>query len=110
MEIVTGLIIELSRLMRPFLAQIATAFVIAFLVVAGDSVNRVVRRKVSGFYFPFRVLAFILLCFFGYGAASTWAIPWISRFLSRLNPLYVSPLVLASFTVVGIMAERKKRI
>ena len=96
--------------MRPWLAQIATAFVIAFLVVAGDSVNRMVRRRVSRFYFPFRVLAFILLCFFGYGAASTLVIPWITRFLSQLSPLYISPLVLIAFTAIGIMAEQKNRV
>ena len=110
MEFVHQLVLELSRLMRPWLPQIATAFVIALLVVVGDSVNGMVRRRVSRFYLPIRVLAFILLCFFGYGVASAFAIPWITRFLSQLTPQYVSPLVLISFTIVGIMAEQKKRI
>ena len=99
-------IILLADIMRPHNREIALAMVATLLVIFGDLINGTLRRLVSKQPIWFRVSAFIALCAFGYGALSVWLTPMLSNFLlSQGSTAYVAIVVL-SFLIVGILAER----
>jgi hypothetical protein len=110
MDFLTGILLKLSAWMRPYLSQIATAMMVTLLVIYGSSVNRAVKKHISHHNFLIRLIVFVLLCAFGYGAVMALATPILAQYLSRLRGIYLSPVVILSFLFIGILAERKKQM
>lgn len=104
------MIIRFSQWLYPWLGEIAMAIMATLLVIYGDTINRMVKRQVSGMHFIFRTLVFILLCAFGYGAIVVFLTPMMAKWLASVSMMYLGPLVLAIFITLGIVAEKKNRI
>lgn len=99
-------IVWLAEVMRPHNKEIALAMVATLLVIFGDVINGTLRRLVKSQPIWFRVSAFIALCAFGYGALSVWLTPILSRFLLSQSAVAYVAIVVMSFLVVGVLAER----
>ena len=110
MEFVTDLVLKFSSWMRPHLFKIALAMIATLLVIYGNSINRSVKRLVRHYNFIIRVLAFVLLCAFGYGTVVVFTAPILAKYLSYLEGIYLSPIIIGTFLVIGGIAERKNRI
>ncbi|MCY0965719.1 DUF3392 family protein [Parathalassolituus penaei] len=99
----------LAGFLRPFNSDIALAWVATLLVIYGDSINGFVRNLVRRQMVVVRILVFIALCTFGYGALTVWVVPFVARFLSHQPANLYVILVVGGFVLLGIMAERFNR-
>ena len=95
--------LRLAHLIQPHLQDISLALVATCLVVYGDKVNGFLKRLVSSWVFVARVMAFILMCTFGYGLLALWSQPLVYF-------VYRPVLLLACFCFLGILAERKRHL
>lgn len=86
------------------------AIMATLLVIYSETVNRLFKRQIGGLHFIFRTVLFILLCAFGYGALLIYVTPMLARLLASVGMIYLGPLVLGIFIILGVIAERKNRI
>ncbi len=110
MELIREFAVWTSSHIRPWLLQIAVAMLATLLVIYGQSINRMVKRHISSWHFVLRVLVFMLLCAFGYGALLVFCAPWLARAFASLGSVWLSPVVLLAFVVIGLLAERRNQI
>lgn len=101
--------IWLADLMRPHNKAIALAMVTTLLVIFGDVINGAFRKLLRKQAVWIRVTAFIGLCAFGYGAFIVWITPVLASFLMHRNSIAYVFIIIVSFIVVGVLAERFQR-
>lgn len=104
------MIIHFSQWLYPWLDEISMAVMATLLVIYGETVNRLLKRQISGLHFLLRTIIFILLCTFGYGALLIYLTPILTKLLASLGMIYLGPLVVAVFITLGMIAEKKNRI
>ncbi|BCS95780.1 hypothetical protein DSLASN_14120 [Desulfoluna limicola] len=102
--------IWLSGLARPHLATLSVAIVATSLVLAGDSINRFLKRRLGRTPLVLRMLIFSVACTVGYGALTVVAVPFIRHQLAGLSNSLLSPVLMGVFLAIGWIAERKKYI
>ena len=110
MNVFADIITGVSEWMRPYVLQIAVAFVATVLFVYANDINRWVKRRIKRKHFIIRAGIFVMVCAFGYGALTVLAASVFASFLGSLDPLFLAPVVVMAFVAVGIVAERKKQI
>lgn len=110
MSLIVELNLRLAYFMQPHLQEISMAIVATCLVIYGDKVNAFLKRLVSAWVFIARVMAFILMCTFGYGLLSYWAQPFVHWGLTQVDFAYRPSLVAFSFCILGVLAERKRHL
>ncbi len=110
MDAIQEIIVWSSSQLRPWTPQIAVALLATLLVLYGPALNRKVRALLGGAHFVVRLLAFVLLCTFGYGMLLVWIAPHLARIIGSLGSLYLAPLVIAAFVALGYVAERKNQM
>ncbi len=108
MEWITGLIGSFSAWLRPHLGMVGLALIATLLVIYGHDLNRAFQELVKRLHFLLRVALFVLICAFGYGAVINYLAPLLARLLASLNDLWLGPLVLGAFLLVGVLAERRR--
>lgn len=109
MELITQILINISHFIEPHLLQLSTAIVATILVIYGDTINEAVRVIVEKNSFFIRNATFIVLCTFGYGAATLFLSPVLNKFLASLPTIYTPLAVLSIFIGIGYLAEEKCR-
>ena len=88
--------------------EISLAFVATLLVLFGDKINSFVRRRVIKWFFLVRIFIFVLLCAIGYGVITVTIHPLVHVGFLRIPRDYSFVVVVISFIILGILAERKK--
>ncbi|MEH8020465.1 MULTISPECIES: DUF3392 domain-containing protein [Rheinheimera] len=104
------LLLDWGSVFRPYVRDIALAMVATCLVVFGDDINRFVRRQIATLHFIWRTGIFVLLCAFGYGALTIFLTPVVAGQLGKLSNLWLPWVSLGIFTVLGILAQRKRQV
>ena len=94
--------------MRSHLGSIALMMVATLLVVYGSNLNALVRNAIGGFHLIIRVGIFVALCAFGYGLITVYTVPWVAQAIAMLPNLWLPPIVVLIFILLGVVAERKK--
>ncbi len=107
---IKAIIIGFSQWTTPWIEEISLAIMATLLVIYGETINRIIKRRISGMHFLFRTLIFILLCAFGYGALLVFVAPILSEQLATVSMIYLGPLVLGIFVILGVIAEKKNQI
>ena len=105
----TELLADFSGWFRPHLTFIASALIATLLVIYGDRINKAVWVLVKGAHFIIRTLVFIALCAFGYGALSVYLVPLLKKALLLPGSLWLGPVVILAFVLIGMLAERQSR-
>lgn len=100
---------SLDAWVRQYVLMIAMAQVATLLVVFGDHINAIVRVLVKPYPFVVRVGAFVALCAFGYGALTAFTTPLYAKLLAMLNGYMLTPVILVTFILIGMLAERGLR-
>jgi hypothetical protein len=110
LSIVTNVCVWASEAMRPHLSQITIAISATLLAIFGGAINSAVKRSVSKWPLVVRVLVFVLLVAFGYGAANIFASHLLARMLMQLDSRYLAVVIIVSFVLIGILAEHKGHV
>ena len=110
MNIVYDVTGALAHWIRPYVGQIAVAIVATLLVIYGEDINAAIKKRLQKNHFLIRVLIFILVCAFGYGALSVLLTKLLTLFLDRLDSFQFVIVLTLFFFVMGILAEHKKHI
>ncbi|MFQ6371644.1 DUF3392 domain-containing protein [Shewanella sp. YIC-542] len=100
---------KLGTMLYPWLGEIASAMVACLVFTFGVDVNRWLRRRLGARGFIMRTLIFILLNAFGYGLLIVLASPWLARQMAHMPALWLLLLVVATFMVVGVWAQRNQQ-
>ena len=100
----------LADLIHPYLQQVALGIVASLLFIYGEDLNGLIKKQIQKYHFLFRVLIFMLVCAFGYGALTIFLTMIVAKFLASLDAVYQVSVLLGFFFIVGILAERKKQI
>lgn len=101
---------HIAHLMQAHLHEISLAIVATCLVIYGDKVNGVLKKAISSWVFAARVIAFILMCTFGYGLLTLWSQPLVYWLISQVDFLYRPAFVVGCFCILGWIAERKRNL
>lgn len=110
MATITQLLIQLTSLMQPYLSEIALTLIATILVVYGDLLNKQIKRALAPYHFVLRTLVFVLICAFGYSLLIVHSTPLLKQLLLLLDPSYRGIVIVASFLMLGYLAERRRYI
>lgn len=99
-----------SEFVRPYIYKIAMAITAAMLALFGDHINGAIRTMVKDYNFLIRLIVFILLVAFGYGALGLAMAHVLAKLLAGIPNLYLFASLLLVFILIGIIAEEKKHI
>jgi hypothetical protein len=106
-----GFLVEkVSQLMRDYMREISVALIATVLALYGNYVNEAVKSLMKSHHFIARFTVFVLLCAFGYGALSVYTARFVRLLMSHLSDLWLAPVVIVSFLLVGLLAEHKRKI
>ena len=106
MDLFVDLVLSLSKWSRSHLSDIALAIMATVLVLFGPALNAWVKRSIGHLNFVFRTVIFVLVCAIGYGLSIVYLTPMLASALSHLNNYTLSPVLLLSFILIGILADR----
>ena len=110
MELFHNILTALADWIRPHSGNIALALIATILVVYGDDINRAVKKQLRPYPYLIRLIGFVMLCAFGYGALTVYATPVIENLIQKIPNLYLAPAVAILFLLVGLLAERRRQI
>jgi hypothetical protein len=100
----------LSGFFQPHLPEFATALVATVLVLYGEDINSAIKKVFKKEPFAVRFSVFVLVCAFGYGAVTVLITRVLTDLLGRLDGAWLSPLIIAAFIALGLLAEEKRQI
>lgn len=104
------ILLQLTRWLSPYMAEIAMTLVATILVVYGDVANKQIKSVLSPYHFVLRTLVFVLICAFGYGAFILFVTPFIKDLLVMIPGLYRGLTIVLSFLLLGYLAEQRRYI
>ena len=99
-----------SRGMRPYLPQVALAITSTLLAIYGGDINKHVKELVKTCHFLLRLLVFVLVVAFGYGALNLLVSHYLAQLLGMINNFWLMPLTGLGFLLIGLLAEEKNQI
>ena len=108
MDWLSNIASQCGWLCTPYLHEISTALVTCFLVVMGNDINRNLRKRIKGLPFLVRTSVFVLLTAFGYGMMVVLVSPFLAGQMARLPAQWLIPVLVSSFIVLGMLAERNR--
>ncbi|MCY9844748.1 DUF3392 domain-containing protein [Vibrio caribbeanicus] len=94
----------------PYMNEISTALIACVLVMAGGSINALLRKQLGNANFIIRTVVFILVNAFGYGLLIVKATPMLSTMLRSLDKGIMFLVISISFVVIGIWAQRNRQV
>lgn len=94
----------------PYLSEISIALIACLLVMFGNEVNALLRRLMYQQHFLVRTLVFILINAFGYGLLIVKASPYLTRTLAQLERGMMFCIIVITFVVIGLWAQRNRQI
>ena len=110
MDLLNEILLRSGYWAHSHLNSIALALVGTLLVIYGDNLNSLVKRQLRPYPRIVRILGFVLMCAFGYGALTVLFTPVLSNWLSLLPVRWLAPIVVGLFLFIGWVAERKRQV
>jgi len=102
-----SLMLNFSALIKPYVMQISIILVTCSLVVVDSYIHSKLKRLIKGLNFVFRIGIYVLLFTFVYGFMITFISPSLAKLLYSLSPGILLLFLIFSFTLLGILIERK---
>lgn len=99
-----------GQYLAPYLAEISIALIACWLVMLGGEVNALLRRLMRNQHFIIRTLVFIIVNAFGYGLLIVKASPYLTRTLANLERGMMFSIIMISFIVIGLWAQKNRQI
>ena len=101
---------ELGQLFRPYQYQCALALIATVLVLTGNEINNAIKHIVRKQHLIIRTAVFVLVCAFGYGLITVWLTELLSLQLAKISNLYIIPVIVTAFTLLGVYAQKQRHI
>ena len=108
MQFIYHVILWMSDFIRLYLGQVALSLTATILFLYGSQLHDVVKGLIKDLHFIFRLLILVLVCAFGYGTLAYGFKRLCEIGLKQLDSLYLAPVVIGLFLLIGLLAERKK--
>jgi hypothetical protein len=99
-----------GHFIAPYIRDISLALIACTLVLLGGDINRFIRQLLRNQHFVIRTFAFILINAFGYGLLIVNASPYLARTLMRLENGMMFVVVIFSFVVIGLWAQKNRHV
>jgi len=87
---------------------ICFAWTASLLVIYGDDLLRITKSIARAWHFFFRLLFFVVVCGFGYGAITIFLARFIHSKLGSLDNLWLCVSVITAYLLLGLLAEKNK--
>jgi len=100
----------IGQYITPYLQEISTALVACLLVMVGGEINAFLRKLIRHQHFIIRTIMFILLNAFGYGFIIVKSGPYLARTLGELEKGMMVIILLTSFVLIGLWAQKNRHI
>ncbi len=110
MDLVNEILLRSGLWTRNHLGNLALALIATLLVIYGDSINRLLKRLLKPYPRVLRLLGFVLMCVFGYGALTVFFTPVLAGWLGQIPTPWLALSMLGLFLCVGWLAERKHQV
>jgi len=104
------LLIDFAHWFRPYQSQCAMAIIATLLVLFGSEVTQAIRQLIKKQHIILRTAIFVIVCAFGYGAATVWLTGVFARWLAQVPDVYLMPSILAIFVMLGLYAQKQRHI
>ncbi|WP_448552608.1 DUF3392 domain-containing protein [Thalassotalea montiporae] len=101
---------QLGQWFRPYQGQCAMAIIATLLVLFGGEISQSIRQLIKNQHLVVRTLIFVLVCAFGYGAATVWLSGFLAELLAQISDLYLVPVVVSVFIGLGMYAQKQRHI
>ena len=105
-----GAMYWLTGITQTYITEISLALVMTALAIYGNDINGLIRKRTQNLHFMVRTVLFVVVCAFGYGWLSLSLAPQVRRGLTSIPGVWLPVLVTALFVVLGVLAERKRKI
>ncbi len=106
----TDVFVSFGNWLARYMHYISLAIVATLIFVYGADMNRFVKKHVRRKHFLVRLTVFVLVCAFGFGAATVFGVSVLNRALLGVRRALVGPVVLLIFLGIGFLAERKNHM
>ena len=110
MDLDFGALDWLARQTHARLIPISFGVIATVLAIGGQDLNRWVRSKTRDLHFLLRTMIFVFLCAVGYGWLTLKLAPHLAWLFRQLPFRLVPAAVVFVFVVLGVIAERKRKI
>lgn len=101
---------QVGNYLTPYLSDISIAMIACSLVMLGGDINKALRAFLSGKHFIIRTCAFIGVNAFGYGLLIVKMSPILSSALKSIQPAFMLAIVLSTFIMIGIWAQKNRQV
>ena len=109
-ELDLGALDWLARHAHARLTPISFGIIATVLAIVGQDLNRWVRSRTRDLHFIIRTLIFVFLCAVGYGWLTLKVAPYLGWLFRQLPFRLVPAAIVIVFVMLGIIAERKRKI
>ena len=92
------------------LGYVSLAIISTFLVLYGNEINNFVKRQVKPYHFTIRVAIYVLVCTFAYGMLTVFMHKVLEAGLNEIPNMAKLPIIIGTFFIIAIIAERKRHI
>jgi H+/Cl- antiporter ClcA len=101
---------NIAGFIREYSMTCCFAWTSSLLVIYGDELIRFTKRIARSWHFVFRVLFFVVVCGFGFGAITIMLSRFLHSKMIGLNNLTLILAVLAAYLLLGLLAEKNRVI
>lgn len=101
---------SMGSYLTPYLSDISVAMIACALVMLGGDINRALRAFLSGKHFLIRTVAFIGVNAFGYGLLIVKVSPFLTSALRSIEPALMLAIVLSTFIIIGMWAQKNRQV
>jgi len=108
LNIIYHTVLSMSDSLRPHLGKISLSLAATILFLYGEQIHGVIKGVIKDLHFVFRLVILVLVCAFGYGTLAYAFTKLCETGLRELDSVYLSPVVIGIFLLIGLLAERKK--
>jgi hypothetical protein len=107
LSFIVDLINSLSSWMKTYLNQIILSMVATLLVIYGNDIMLFFKKQIGSLKLFLRISLFVAFCAFGFTFLTSFLTPLISQTVGRVDSIWLPLVVIASYYLLGLAAQRK---
>lgn len=110
LSFVTDFLSLIAGWMKPYLGEIGLSMAATLLVIYGDDITRFVKKQIGSLQFFLKITLFVLFCAFGFALLTSFITPLVVGLLRDMNEAWLPVVIIGSFYLIGLGAQRKGMI